>query len=96
MIGVDNEPNKNINEGTTDHFLVVVGIGHDEKGNFILVYDNATRRAEGYSDQNKMYLNTEMGVISGRTQTPYSQNPARHPNIVSQVRKSISINPRKK
>lgn len=58
FIGVDDAPNQKINEGTTDHFLVIVGMGHDKKGNYFQVYDNASGNVQdGANNSNRLYHN---------------------------------------
>lgn len=69
-----------INEGTTDHFIVVVGRGSDEQGNYFNFYDNATAHSDlGTSEQNKLYLNQD------RTLRGTFRN---HNYVVSQVRQN--------
>ena len=83
MIGVDEGVSQNINEGTTDHFLVIVGKGNDKKGNYFLVYDNARGNTEeGTSDLNRIYLQ-EDGRLYGEMQRP---NNRYVPYTISQVR----------
>ena len=83
MIGVDEGVSQNINEGTTDHFLVIVGQGNDKKGNYFLVYDNARGNTEeGTSDLNRIYLQ-EDGRLYGEMQRP---NNRYVPYTISQVR----------
>ena len=83
MIGVDEGVRQNINEGTTDHFLVIVGQGNDEKGNYFVVYDNARHSTEeGTSDKNRIYFK-EDGRLYGEMPRP---NNRYVPYTISQVR----------
>ncbi|MDY3104547.1 MAG: RHS repeat-associated core domain-containing protein, partial [Prevotella sp.] len=87
FIGVDDAPNQKINEGTTDHFLVIVGMGHDKKGNYFQVYDNASGNVQdGANNSNRLYHNEKKNIVEGRTNTSYSQNA--NPYKLSQVRKN--------
>lgn len=97
LIGVDDQPTKEgnngvkINEGTTDHFLVVVGMGNENGKNYILVYDNASGNVDqGTHSGNKLYYDELTHKITGRTQTSYSQEAPRE-YTVSQVRKTGPI-----
>ena len=65
FIGVDEGITQDINNGTTDHYLVIVGQGNDDNGNYFLVYDNATAFQEyGTSCENKLYQQSD-GRLSG-------------------------------
>lgn len=65
FIGVDEGITQDINNGTTDHYLVIVGQGNDDNGNYFLVYDNATAYQEyGTSCENKLYQQSD-GRLSG-------------------------------
>jgi len=84
-------------DASTDHFIVIVGMGTDSKGNFYEFYDSSTTiKADGTSDNNKLYYNGSTGTISGNTSSQYD-NAAKqampghdyyHPYIMTQVRKS--------
>ena len=83
MIGVDEGVPQNINEGTTDHFLVIVGQGNDENGNYFIVYDNARHETEeGTSEMNRIYLK-EDGRLYGEMPRPSNRYV---PYTISQVR----------
>ena len=54
FVGVDEGVTSSINNGTTDHFIVIVGQGSDKRGNYFLFYDNGTESPErGTSSNNK-------------------------------------------
>lgn len=79
IIGIDDDPN--ITPGnpdkTTDHFVVIVGMGKDHEGNYFLFYDNAVgvnpsnpEIAEiGTSDQNRLYCHCDKPALIGQTDT---------------------------
>ena len=71
MVGVETgEQRPDRNNGTTDHFIVIVGQGSDDNGNYFRYYDNRTSsREKGTSDENKLYHNQEIGTISGPVHT---------------------------
>jgi hypothetical protein len=79
MVGVDYAFGRGINEGTTDHYIVIVGQGSDEKGNYFQFFDNATaHNSLGASSNNKFRLNTENNTLAGQFRN--------HNYTVSQVR----------
>ena len=91
LIGVDDAKGSPNPDNTTDHFLVVVGMGHDKGGNYFLVYDNATgSREEGTSKNNKLYYDPRTEKISGRLENGYAQDSPRAYTI-TQVRISKKI-----
>lgn len=76
IVGVDNHsgsPNKNT-DNTTDHFIVIVGMGTDTTGKYFQFYDNASgNTSQGASPLNKLYYNSRIGIISGTSQAnPYA------------------------
>ena len=96
FIGVDDAPNQKINEGTTDHFLVIVGMGNDKNGNYFQVYDNASGDVQdGTNSSNKLYHDEKKNIVKGRTNTSYSQRV--NPYKLSQVRKNkVKVQPKPK
>ncbi|WP_165764405.1 S8/S53 family peptidase, partial [Flavobacterium aurantiibacter] len=77
IVGVDNHsgsPNP-LTDNTTDHFVVVVGMGQDSNGKYFRFFDNASGDvAKGTSYLNKLYYNPLTGIFSGTSQaTPYSE-----------------------
>lgn len=84
--------NQKINDGTTDHFVVIVGMGHDDNGNYFSFYDNASGYSEqGTNPENKLYYNEETQQVTGKSQTDYAGNASRHDYILSQVRRTRKI-----
>lgn len=91
VVGVDDQPGSpNVQtDNTTDHFVVIVGMGHDSNGNYFIFYDNASGDpAQGANPNNKLYYNPTTGIISGQSQTSYALDPTMHPYIVTMIRKS--------
>jgi hypothetical protein len=91
IVGVDDAPGGQGNsDKSTNHFIVVVGMGSDSKGNFYRFYDSSTKNVDdGTSDNNKLYYNPSTGLITGSTPSLYgTQRPYMHPYIITQVRKS--------
>ena len=92
FVGVDDQAGASNSDNTTDHFIVIVGMGYDEeKGNYFTAYDNATPYPnEGTSDQNRLYVDYENKVIQsdGRFPNNYARNEATRPYTVTQVRQS--------
>lgn len=91
IVGVDDlggSPNMQTDQ-TTDHFIVIVGMGQNAEGSFFTFYDNASPNPlEGASDKNKLYYKVTEGIITGKSQTGYARNPIFHDYIVTQIRKN--------
>lgn len=69
IVGVHYIPNYGVNEGTTDHFVVITGRGFDSKeGKYYYTFmDNASANADkGCSDTNRFYY-TEGNNLSGKS-----------------------------
>lgn len=89
VVGVDDAKGSPNTDNTTDHFVVVVGMGNDDSGNYFRVYDNATSdRTEGTSSENKLYYNPESLKIEGQKQFNNSYSESVRCYIMSQVRES--------
>jgi len=94
LIGVDNRngtPSPKNLDGSTDHFVVIVGMGTDENGKYFQFVDNATSdRSTGASYSNRLYYNSTTGKITGKTAiTGYRNLPGMRDYVITQVRKSI-------
>lgn len=89
IVGVDDAPGHTGNlDNTTDHFIVIVGMGHNTNGNYFQFYDNASSNAsQGASPLNLLYYNSTTGKISGSSQTSYGQGQP-YPYILTMIRKS--------
>lgn len=89
IVGVDDNDGSPNYDKTTDHFLVVVGIGNDDNGNYFRVYDNATSDLlEGTNPDNKLYYNPDTSKIEANKQFDNSYSQEVRCYIVSQVRVS--------
>ena len=71
QVGVDHALNYKggtLNEGTTDHFIVIVGKSCDNGKVYYRFYDVGTRHeSKGASDDNRLYLNTSNYSLKGKT-----------------------------
>jgi len=92
IVGIDNRPGSPNpqTDNSSDHFVVIVGMGTDSKGNFFRFYDNATNlSSKGTNDENKLYYDSNTGIITGKSQTGYATSrPDMHDYIVTMIRKS--------
>ena len=92
FVGIDNNEGASNPDNTTDHFIVIVGMGYDEKnGNYFLAYDNATADpGMGTSNQNRLYVDYENKKIQSKERFPngYATSQATRPYTVTQVRQS--------
>lgn len=91
IIGIDNHKgssNPNTDK-TTDHFVVVVGIGNDFKGNYIQFYDNASGDADqGTNYLNRLYFDSKSNKFIGNSQTNYAIDNNLNPYTLTMIRKS--------
>jgi|GEM_PF-2522898 hypothetical protein len=91
MVAVDNRPgtpSTSNNDGSTDHFITIVGAGSDAGGNYFTFFDNATNNeGKGTSTANKLYYNAQTGMISGHSDANGAP-PVYHDYIVTQIRKN--------
>ncbi|WP_297984685.1 hypothetical protein [uncultured Chryseobacterium sp.] len=87
VIGVDDAPGSPGNlDNTTDHFVVIVGMGSDASGNYFTFFDNADNEIiKGASSFNKLYYNDLTGLITGNSMTDYASGLT---YILTQIRKS--------
>ena len=90
MVGVDDDPQKSSNpDKTTDHFVIIVGMGSDEKGNYFLFHDNAISDIEiGTSVENKLYCDCDNFVIKGCADKRNTYAAKHKYYLVTQIRKS--------
>lgn len=95
IVGVDNHagsPNPDT-DNTTDHFIVIVGMGSDGSGNYFTFYDNATAYpSNGTSSSNQLYYNNASGQITGSSNCSYAVQSNYYDYIVTMIRKSKLIN----
>jgi len=75
-------------DGLTDHFITIVGMGSDAKGNYFHFFDNA-HSASGTSLANKLYCNCEKSSLIGKAdpRNTYAQKTSAY--IVSTIRESV-------
>jgi len=64
LVGIDYTSKNPNDDGTTDHFVTVVGMGTDNIGNYFTYYDNfSAHRWKGVDPENKLYCNCEELMI---------------------------------
>jgi hypothetical protein len=75
-------------DGLTDHFITIVGMGSDAKGNYFHFFDNA-HSASGTYLANKLYCNCEKSSLIGKAdpRNTYAQKTSAY--IVSTIRESV-------
>lgn len=93
LIGVDNRngaPVENLDK-STDHFVVVVGMGTDSNGKYFQFVDSATDNpSTGASWRNRLYYSSSTGKITGKTAIDgYRSLAGMRDYTITQVRKSI-------
>ena len=91
IVGVDDAPGSPNpgTDNTTDHFIVIVGMGTDSNGRYFTFYDNASgSESQGAHQANRLYYNPVTGIISGQSNTSYANGAGMHQYIVTQIRKS--------
>jgi hypothetical protein len=89
IVGVDDTPGSSNpqTDNTTDHFIVIVGMGTDSKGNYFTFYDNASGHSnQGTNPNNKLYFDSSKMQLTGRSQTDYAS--VLRDYIVTMIRKS--------
>jgi hypothetical protein len=92
IVGIDDAPGSHNpqTDNTTDHFVVIVGMGKDSNGNYFQFYDNASSRTDqGTSSLNKLYYDPVTGLISGTSETNYANGLT---YTLSMIRKSKPLN----
>ena len=89
IVGVDDAPGHPGNlDNSTDHFIVIVGMGTNSTGNYFQFYDNASGNvSQGASSLNLLYYDSNTGIISGNSQTDYANNQPL-PYTITMIRKS--------
>ncbi len=67
IVGVNHTFGNTYNEGTTDHFIVMMGYGYDNGDKYYRFFDvGTTRQSAGTSPTNRLYV-TPMSLLVGRT-----------------------------
>lgn len=91
MVGVDDDSKVVNDDLTTEHFVVVVGMGEDAGGKYFLFYDNAVSDPDiGTSDLNRLYCDPKTHEIKGAgdPNNQYITGTTKAEYIVSQVRET--------
>lgn len=66
MVGVEHGKGASSADKTTDHYVVVVGMGSDAKGKYFHFYDNSTGKQDvGTSPENKLYCDCAAFSLAG-------------------------------
>jgi hypothetical protein len=90
MVGVDDQDGHPGNaDKTTDHWIVIVGMDSDDKGNYFNFYDNATpNQKDGTSPANKLYYDAESGKITGTADNRYFREHTKRDYTVTRVKET--------
>lgn len=92
IVGVDDDPGSPGNlDNSTDHFVVIVGMGVDSKGQFFRFFDNASGndpQNQGANPENKFYYNYSQKIFTGKTFCSGYRNTVAHDYIITMIRKS--------
>lgn len=87
QVGVDhslNDKGGKLNEGTTDHFIVIVGKSCENGKVYYRFYEVGTgHESKGASENNRLYLDTSSYSLKGKTEYNGSTY------TVSQIRKNV-------
>lgn len=75
IVGIHDAPGHTKNlDLTTDHFIVIVGMGNDSNGKYFTFYDNASGNSSlGANSDNKLYYYSDTGLVKGISKTPYAK-----------------------
>ncbi|OEK09838.1 hypothetical protein A8C32_10020 [Flavivirga aquatica] len=92
MVGVDDDVKLSNDDETTEHFVVIVGMGSDTNGNYFLFYDNAVPNSSvGASSDNKLYCKCKDSKLEGTGSllNRYIQiNTSKKKYVVTQIRET--------
>ena len=92
MVGVDDDTKLSNDDLTTEHFVVIVGMGTDRIGNYFLFYDNAVPNSSvGTHPDNKLYCKCKEFKLEGKGSllNRYIQmNTSKKKYIVTQIRET--------
>jgi hypothetical protein len=87
--GVEDGAGSRNADKVTDHYVVIVGTGTDDKGKYFQFYDNATGdKDEGTSNNNRLYPNCDDFMIKGTGDNEYARTSQYKSYIVTQIRES--------
>lgn len=90
IVGIDDKIGHPGNlDQSTDHFVVIVGMGTDSKGRFFRFYDNASGDpSQGASVENKLYIKYPQRIFTGVTQCTGYRGETEYDYIMTMIRKS--------
>lgn len=91
MVGVDDDKKLDNDDMTTEHFVVIVGMGTDAVGNYFLFYDNAVSSSTiGTSADNKLYCKCNDFKLEGKGSVlnDYIQSTSKKKYLVTQIRET--------
>ena len=90
MVGVEHSEGNSSADKTTDHYVVIVGMGSDANGKYFHFYDNSTQYVEiGTSPNNKLYCDCVNFTLSGTGDKDNSYLQSGYGKyIVTQIRES--------
>jgi hypothetical protein len=76
IVGIDDQPGSANpqTDNTTDHFIVIVGMGTNSTGKYLQFYDNAdATNSRGTSSSNLLYYDDVTGYVQGTSEARYAQ-----------------------
>lgn len=92
IVGIDDAAGSPGNlDNSTDHFVVIVGMGTDSNGKFFRFYDNASGidpLNQGANPENKLYYKYPEKIFTGKTYCIDYRNGTQHDYIITMIRKS--------
>lgn len=90
IVGIDDKAGDSGNlDNSTDHFVVIVGMGTDSKGRYFRFYDNASGDAnQGTHPENKLYIKYPEKIFTGKTQCVGYRAGTEYDYIMTMIRKS--------
>lgn len=92
IVGIDDATRSPGNlDNSTDHFVVIVGMGTDSNGKFFRFYDNASGidpLNQGANPENKLYYKYPEKIFTGKTFCIDYRNGTQHDYIITMIRKS--------
>ncbi|MDR3025941.1 hypothetical protein [Chryseobacterium sp.] len=90
IVGIDDKTGHPGNlDNSTDHFVVIVGMGTDSKGRYFRFYDNASGDVnQGTHPENKLYIKYPERIFTGKTQCLGYRADTEYDYIMTMIRKS--------
>ncbi|PZU05198.1 MAG: hypothetical protein DI622_19320 [Chryseobacterium sp.] len=90
IVGIDDKTGHPGNlDNSTDHFVVIVGMGTDSKGRYFRFYDNAAGDVnQGTHPENKLYIKYPDRIFTGQTQCIAYRAGTEYDYIMTMIRKS--------